>query len=150
MDGFARESPQAEGKGLEAVYLFHRSGRMLGYVARNRSDREAAGQMAALFSTVSNFLSDTIKRGTGHVDSIEYGDVTLIAEVESEVALGVILSGKDNPQVRQRMRDVLRRIRKEYQDVWGSGQATAKDIPRLKERSREIESLLREFLSGGG
>lgn len=150
MDGFARERPQVEGKGLEAVYLFHRTGRMLGYVARKRSDQEAAGQMAALFTTVSNFLADTIKRGGGHVDSIEYGNVTLIAEVEGDVALGVILSGKDNPQVRQRMRDVLRRIRKEYQDVLYTGQAPPEAVSRLKERSRGIESLLREFLSEGG
>lgn len=150
MDGFARERPQVEGKGMEAVYLFHRTGRMLGYVARKRSDQAAAGQMAALFTTVSNFLADTIKRGGGHVDSIEYGNVTLIAEVESEVALGVILSGKDNPQVRQRMRDVLRRIKKEYQDVLYAGQTTPEAMSRLKERTRGIESLLREFLSEGG
>ena len=149
MEGFVKERSEAEVEGMEEIYLFHKGGTMLGYVAR-KEGKGASGksdQMATMFATVGNFLKDTLRKGGGQVDSIEYGKMTLVAEVEGDIALGVILRGKDNPQVRQRMRDILGRIKKEYSEsisILMGGSVEKFGV--AKERLKGLEGLLRESL----
>ncbi len=153
MDGFLRDRPQTMQDQLEEAYLFHKNGMLLGFVSRESGQGEGKeGMMAAMLSTVGKFAGDALKKGSDTVESIEYGNITLIVETEGDIALGVLLSGKDNPQVRQRMRDILGSINKGYgttiQEVLK--QDTFEQMEKAKERLKGLEGLMRRFLREGG
>jgi hypothetical protein len=152
MDGFLRDRPQLMVEQLEEAYLFHKNGILLGYVSREaKTEDDKRGMMATMLTTVGRFSQDALKKGDS-VESIEYGNITIIVEVEGEIALGLILSGKDNPQVRQGMRDVLRNINKHYsqpiREIITGG--SFEEMKAAQQRLKGIEDILRKFLKAGG
>ena len=153
MDGFLRDRPQMLEEQLEEAYLFHKNGMLLGYVSREgRKGGEKEGLMAAMLTTVGKFTQDALKKGSDSVESIEYGNITLIVEAEEDIALGVILSGKDNPTVRQGMRDVLGSINKQYGDIIKEAlfQDSFERMQSAKKKMKGLEALMRKFLREGG
>jgi len=153
MDGFLKDRPQMLREQLEEAYLFHKNGMLLGYVSREgRTGGEKEGLMATMLTTVGKFAQDALKKGSHSVESIEYGNITLIVEAEEDIALGVILSGKDNPQVRQSMRDVLGNINKEYSPSIekASQQDSFEQMQEAKKELKGLEKLMRRFITEGG
>jgi hypothetical protein len=150
MDGFAKEKPEAFDQEIEEAYIFHKDGALLGYSAQREVKRRGkSGMMGAMVSTVGNFSRDAMIKGSDRVEAIEYGNVTLIVEIEEDVALGVILRGKDNPQVRARMRDVLRAVHEKYpkaiqnflaKGAWETRKTTMSHI-------KGLERLLNDFIT---
>jgi hypothetical protein len=116
-----------------------------------KTEDDKRGMMATMLTTVGRFSQDALKKGDS-VESIEYGNITIIVEVEGEIALGLILSGKDNPQVRQGMRDVLRNINKHYsqpiREIITGG--SFEEMKAAQQRLKGIEDILRKFLKAGG
>jgi hypothetical protein len=149
MESFIRDRPRSESEELKEAYLFHKNGALLGYVARiDKGASEKTGMMATMLTTVGKFSQDALRRGGDSVEAIEYGNVTVIVEVEGDIALGVILEGKDNPNVRQRMRDVLRLIHMDYAGAIDAalGTRSADEMQAARQKMKGIESLLRRFL----
>ena len=148
MSGYARERPTELKERVEEVYLFHKQGILIGYQSSEEIEaHDKADLMATMFSAVGDFSSEALLTGSGHLGAIEYGDTTLIMELEKDIALGVLLKGKDNPNVRQRMRDVLGTFHKKYSDVAVS--ILEGDLDRImtsKKREKALEDLLRELL----
>jgi len=144
MAGFAREKPTRFQEEIEEVYLFYKDGALLGHVASKHMDaHEKKGMMATMFAAVKDFAKDALKAGTNHLDSIEYGYTTLLIEVEEDIALGVLLRGRDNPNVRQRMREVLAMVQKDHY------QRIRERVAQEGDEERTIEGLdkiLKEFL----
>jgi len=150
MDGFAREKPEAFEEEIEEAYIFHKDGALLGYAAhRETKKRGKTDMMGAMVSTVANFSRDAMIKGSDRVEAIEYGNVTLIVEIEEDVALGVILRGKDNPQVRGRMRDVLRTVHEDFsravRDYLAKGAWQSPGI--AKGQVKGLERMLSDFIS---
>jgi len=131
MRWFATEKPQAVKEEVEEVYLFNKSGELLGHIEpKGGGKKDVLGDM---ITTVSNFSKDAMIKGKSTVDSIEYGNRTLIMEVTNELGLVVVLKGKDNPNIRQRMRDVLHDIYQKY--------------PGMNSELKGVESLLKQMLT---
>jgi hypothetical protein len=151
MSGFSKEKPPTEKQEVEEVYLFHKDGALLGYVVRQ--DKGAPDgkkdMMVTMFTAVREFSKDALKKGGEHLGAIDYGSTVLIIELEGDIALGVVLRGRDNPQVRQQMRDLLRKVHEDYSDaIKSTVKGDIKDIGKAKERLRGLEALLRGFLKG--
>lgn len=151
MAGLAKEKPPTEEQEVEEVYLFHKGGTLLGYVLRHEKGTQDARKdmMVTMFTAVREFSKDALKKGVDYVGAIDYGFTVLIIEIEQEVALGVILRGKDNPQIRQRMRDTLRKINKGYSEaISAMVKGEMKGPAQAKERLKGLEEMLRDILSG--
>jgi len=141
MHGFARERPPSEVEAIEEIYLFDKGGVLLSSASlRKKNDKKDL--VASMFTAVREFSKDALAKGRVDVDAIEYGERTLIIEVEKDSAVGVVLRGKDNPQVRQRLRDLLRDMDKlKAFSADGRGADGTKGAP--------YDMLLNEFLKGG-
>jgi hypothetical protein len=151
MSGFSGEKPPTEEQEVEEVYLFHRDGTLLGNVLREET-RARVGKkdmMVTMFTAVREFSKDALKKGIDYVGAIDYGSTVLIIEIEGEIALGVILRGRDNPQVRQKMRDLLRKVDEGYSEpIRDMVKGKMEDVTSTKERLKGLEALLRGFLKG--
>jgi len=149
MGGLAKEKPPSEEQEVEEVYLFHKGGTLLGYVLRHEKGAPDGKKdmMVTMFTAVREFSADALKRGHDHLGAVDYGSTVLIIELDEDIALGVVLHGKDNPQIRQKMRDLLHKVRNQY-----SGPINAlikgdpKDLASTKVGMAGLEGLLREFL----
>jgi hypothetical protein len=141
MHGFARERPPSEVEAIEEIYLFDKGGVLLSSASlRKKSDKK--DMVASMFTAVREFSKDALAKGKVDVDAIEYGERTLIIEVEKDSAVGVVLRGKDNPQVRQRLRDLLRDM-----DKLNAFSADGRGVDGTK--GAPYDMLLNEFLKGG-
>jgi hypothetical protein len=144
MAGFASEKPTRFQEEIEEVYLFYKDGTLLGHVASKEMEAHGKkGLMATMFAAVKDFAKDALKAGTQHLDSIEYGYNTLLIEVEEDIALGVLLRGRDNPNVRQRMREVLATVQKDHYLKIRERVAQEGDEERTIEG---LDKVLKEFL----
>jgi hypothetical protein len=148
MAGFAREKPLEMEEKVEEVYLFHMDGHLLGFITRRKDvgAEQKKDMIATMFTAVGEFSKDALRAG-GHMDALEYGDSTLIIEVEGSMALGVMLRGKDNPQVRQRMRDLLGEVQEKYSRVLKAmdGREGPLDID-IDDSFKGVEKPLKKFL----
>jgi len=151
MSGFSREKPPTEKQEVEEMYLFHKDGSLLGYVVRQEKGAPDGKKdmMVTMFTAVREFSKDALKRGGEHLGAIDYGSTVLIIELEGDMALGVVLRGRDNPQLRQQMRDLLRKVLEDYPDAIKTAvKGELKDIGKAKEGLKGLEALLKGFLKG--
>lgn len=148
MAGFSKEKPLLAKEEIEEVYLFHKDGAHLGHAASKEVEEEGKGaMMATMFTAVRDFAKDALRTGGEHVDSIEYGYSTLIVEIEGDIALGLLLRGRDNPTVRQRMREILDAVHKGYDKKIASMlKKGIHEDEAVKAHLEGLEELLTEFL----
>ena len=149
ISGFARERPLVLQVSVEEVYLFHMDGNLLGSARRGKEigDEEKMDMIATMFTAVGEFSKDALRSGVGHMDAIEYGDSTLIIEVEGLIALGVMLKGRDNPEIRQRMRDLLMEVHDAYpKDLADLDRKEGLMVEGLEGRFKGLDKMLRKFL----
>lgn len=148
LSGFAKEKPQtSEGEVLEA-YLFFKDGTLLGFSSKDSNmDIGSKGKVGDVLTTVGSFFKDAVESQSDLVDSIEYGNNTLIVEVERSLGLVVMLKGKDSPSARQFMRDILRTLNDEHwEDV---KQVLAKGVENSSSKDN-IKSILDVLVYDGG
>jgi hypothetical protein len=151
MSGFSREKPPSEKQEIEEVYLFHKGGTLLGYVLRHEKGSQDGKKdmMVTMFTAVREFSADALKRGSDHLGAIDYGSTVLIIELEGDIALGVVLRGRDNPQVRQQMRDLLRKVQAKYSEpIKNTVKGPVKDLGSVRSSFTGLEEMLRGFLKG--
>jgi hypothetical protein len=151
MGGFSREKPPSEEQQVEEVYLFHKGGTLLGYVLRHEKGAHDSKKdmMVTMFTAVREFSADALKRGSDHLGAIDYGSTVLIIELEGDIALGVVLRGRDNPQVRQQMRDLLRKVQSKYSEpIVAIVKGDIKDLGTVRTSFSGLEDMLRGFLKG--
>jgi len=151
MSGLAKEKPPSEEQEVEEVYLFHKGGTLLGYVLRHEkgSSDGKKDMMVTMFTAVREFSADALKRGHDHLGAIDYGSTVLIIELEEDIALGVVLRGKDNSLIRQKMQDLLHKVQTNYSGpIKALIKGDPKDFAKTKEGLGGLEDQLREFLKG--
>ena len=149
MSGLSKEKPPSEKQEVEEVYLFHKGGTLLGYVLRHEKGAHDGKKdmMVTMFTAVREFSADALKRGSDHLGAIDYGSTVLIVELEGDIALGVVLRGRDNPQVRQQMRDLLRKVQAKYSEpIKATIKGPVKDLGTVRSSFDGLEDMLRGFL----
>lgn len=150
MSGFTHEKPPSEEQEVEEVYLFHKDGTLLGNVLRyEKGAHGKKDMMVTMFTAVREFSKDALKRGSDYLGAIDYGTTVLIIELEGDIALGVVLRGRDNPQIRQQMRDLLRKVQTQYSEpIKAMIKGDVKDQPAVRTSFSGLEDMLRGFLKG--
>ena len=118
----ARLQPQ---KAVEEAYLIHQYGLLIahhrGAGAQIQEDSDS-DIFAGMFTAITEYVGDTMDsdnkgRGSTTTDSISYGPSSLAIEKEGHVILAALISGADDLELRQLMRDTLAEIVERYPSV---------------------------------
>lgn len=145
IEGFVQEKPQAVKLIVEEVFLFYKDSSLIEYVSRYEDIKTNKGDMGNMITTVSNFFRDSAFQEGEVVESIEYGENTLIIEVTRELGLVVMLKGRDSPEIRQSMRDTLWSVRDKYlKDIKAMKQTGQTAL--YKQRLKGLDILLRRLM----
>ncbi len=150
MEGFRQQRVQRIRSMPEDVYLFYKDGTLLNHTSKYRSSMDPESDtLGAMITTITNFFNDAMRKGGDVVDSIEYGDKTMVVEVTRTMGLVVMLKGRDSPELRQRMRDLLWNIRTASgPEVEAALGGKSSDIERARAILGRSDSDFRRFLDG--
>jgi hypothetical protein len=120
MDSFAMREGLAQKKEVvDELFLVHIDGRLLAHVARKveggpkgKDSDIVAGMLVAIRDYVSEGLRSG--RGATALDSVKYGDYSLIIETEGKAVLAAVVKGPGSPELRQHLQDQLKLINKRH------------------------------------
>ncbi len=109
---------KARGYRIEAAFLTHEDGTLLGSRVRPGEPALDGDRFGATLDVIQNFMRSSFPRLEGKwLRSVSQGDDTLVIERGSHTCLTLVLQGKENDQLRRLMRDALRRYEKANAEV---------------------------------
>jgi len=117
MDSFAeREKMGLMKENIDEIFLVHFDGRLLVHVekkidgaAKGKDKDIVAGMLVAIREYVKEGLRSGATKGTV-LDSIRYGNYSLVIETESKLVLAAVVKGPGSPELRQDLQDQLKLI----------------------------------------
>jgi len=118
----ARILPQ---KAVEEAFLIHKYGLLIAHyreLERGPQDDSDSDIFAGMFTAITEYVGETMEdeersAPSSTTDAISYGPTSLVMEKEGHVVLAVMISGADDLELRQLMRDTLADIVERYPSV---------------------------------
>ena len=139
----ARRMPE---KDVEEVYIIHKHGLLVSRYKKVSTEEEEDDSdiFAGMFTALTEFVQETMKKGeegASTTDAIDYGPATMAIERDQNIVMASLITGADDLELRQLMRDTLAEINQTWGDVltteWDG------DLDAVK----GIEKVLRDFVS---
>jgi hypothetical protein len=152
MDSFyAREPSLHTAPQIKELFLIHYDGRPLVHERTSLDDEDDSDVgkdkdiMAGMLVAIQGYVEEGLKggsKGRTSLDTVKYGDYSLIIETEEYLVLAAVIKGTDNPELRQGMRDLLTLLRKKYEPVlkrWDG------DLDKTAGAEKDLRSFLAEM-----
>jgi hypothetical protein len=117
MDSFAeREKKGLTKEKVDEVFLVHFDGRLLVHVEK-KVEGKGKGKdkdiVAGMLVAIRDYVKEGLRSGSGKgtvLDSIRYGNYSLVIETESKLVLAAVVKGPGSPELRQDLQDQLKLI----------------------------------------
>ena len=113
----AREKPVSPKEAVEEMFLIHLDGRLIAHVGKSKEKRASDADrdiVAGMLVAIKDYVQEGLTRQKTSLDSIKYGDYSLIIETEETLVLAAVVKGMGTPELRQRMRDEIVQLRKMF------------------------------------
>jgi hypothetical protein len=63
--------------------------------------------MAGMLTAIQNFIKEGLKKKTGTLNIVKYGDLWILIEKYADLIMALVIEGKEKEELREAMRDVL-------------------------------------------
>jgi hypothetical protein len=140
------EASRIPEKNVEEVYIIHKHGLLIShYKSETReADEDDSDVFAGMFTAITEFVQETMKKGEEGgktTDTIDYGPATMAIERDQNVLMAALITGVDDLELRQLMRDTLAEINEKWKN------SLTADWNGDLDAVRGIEKVLREFVA---
>jgi len=143
-----RAAPQEEEPGppsVEEVYVVFHDGRLILHEALGGHREVDEMSLSSLLTAVQNFIKDSFRNEKGDLGKLEFGKLKMVLEHGRLIYIAVVLSGREPPDLRPRMRRLIEDIEASRFDPSGLWDGNMSDFEDL---APEIRGLLGP--GGGG
>jgi len=140
----ARSFPEKE---VDEVYIIHKHGLLVSRYKQSTKDGEEESDsdiFAGMFTALTEFVQETMKKGEEGgrtTDAIDYGPATMAIERENNIVMAALITGADDLELRQLMRDTLAEVNERWSSELGANWDG--DLDAVK----GIEKVLKEFVA---
>jgi len=104
MSSFPRKKLEFDAPRIQELFLILSDGRLVAHAGSLEEEKEI---VAGMLTAIRGFARDGLKSGHKDIDTVKYGDYTLIMESEGKVLLAALVRGPETTAVRVRLRDCL-------------------------------------------
>lgn len=127
MDSYSAREREVTGEAeVHELFLIKTDGRPMVHIRTKLADKASPHPekdkdiMAGMLIAIHDYVQEGLKGGTSgrtSLDTIKYGDYSLLIETEERLVLALVVRGPDDPHLRQGMRDQLTLLKKRYGDI---------------------------------
>ncbi len=128
----AGTAASSEGYALEDIFLIHTDGRLIVHNAYSEAERVDEQIMSSMLAAITAVITDSLRR-EGALESMRYGEYTILFHQETNFALAVVIRGKETDRLRADLAEIGRSVGRDYGgvlDPWDGQTATFKGVPR--------------------
>ncbi len=133
--------PTVESFRLEDIFLISTDGRLIAHKAYSDADRVDEQIVSGMLTAITAALTDSLRR-EGALESMRYGEYTVLFHTEVGFALAVVIQGKETSEIRGDIEGIGRAIARDYGGVlqpWDGDLGTFTGVTRyfapLEQRS---------------
>lgn len=137
---------------VEEAYLIHKFGLLVGHyrpeAKENDEDASDTDIFAGMLTAITEYVGDAMKTSedsSGSMDTVSYGQSSLVMEKEGAVVLAALISGTDDLELRQLMRDTLAELTEKHPEIttdeWDGNLHGLEDVEKILKRfARQIKN----------
>jgi hypothetical protein len=89
---------------IQELFLVLSDGRLVAHAGSLQEEKEL---VAGMLTAIRGFAQDSLIKGQKELDTVKYGDYTLVMESEGKLLLAALVLGPETSSVRVRLRDCL-------------------------------------------
>jgi hypothetical protein len=123
---------------IEDVFLVYYNGTLITHVTKRLKGIDSDVLMGML-TAIQDFVMDSFKKEKeGMLNKLHYGNLTILIEHDEFAYLAVVLSGKEHPKLRKRMKLAIATIHKKYRNIlryWDDDVTKFKDVDKIIEHT---------------
>jgi hypothetical protein len=135
--GPAAPPEEPAGMVMEEVYVVFHDGRLILHQARRDTQEVDEMSLSSLLTAVQTFIKESFRYETGGLGKLEFGNLKMVLEHGRLIYIAAVLSGREPPELRQRMRRLIEdieRTRFDSSGLWDGNMSAFEDLqPRIQE-----------------
>jgi hypothetical protein len=89
---------------IQELFLILSDGRLVAHAGQLGEEMEL---VAGMLTAIRGFVKEGLKGGKRELDTVKYGDYTLMMESEEKIVLAALVKGPETTDIRVRLRDTL-------------------------------------------
>ena len=130
----AKAAPEEEDTGgteMEEVYVVFHDGRLIFHAAPNPRESRDEMSLSSLLTAVQEFIKDSFKSESAGLGKLEFGRRKMVLEHGRLIYIAAVLTGREPPGLRARMRELLTHIENERFDksgIWDGNISELEDL----------------------
>jgi len=116
---------------MEEVYVVFHDGRLILHQARRDHSEVDELSLSSLLTAVQNFIKESFRYETGGLGKLEFGKLKMVLEHGRLIYIAAVLSGREPPELRQRLRrliDDIERDRFDSSGLWDGNMSSFEDL----------------------
>ena len=129
--GRAKPADEPAGTVMEEVYVVFHDGRLILHKASREHLEVDEMSLSSLLTAVQNFIKDSFRYETGGLGKLEFGRLKMVLEHGRLLYIAAVLSGREPPKLRERMRDLIgdiERTRFDSSGLWDGNMSAFEDF----------------------
>jgi hypothetical protein len=116
---------------MEEVYIVFNDGRLVLHQARAGRREVDELSLSSLLTAVQNFIKESFRYETGGLGKLEFGNLKMVLEHGRLIYIAAVLSGREPPELRPRLRRLIEELEKSRFDrsgVWDGNMSAFEDL----------------------
>ena len=139
--GPAPPSEEPAGTVMEEVYVVFHDGRLILHEARRDTQEVDELSLSSLLTAVQNFIKESFRYETGGLGKLEFGKLKMVLEHGRLIYIAAVLSGREPPELRGRLRRLIEDIERTRFDSSGLWDGNMTDFEDLMPEVRSLFDL---------
>ena len=129
--GPAAPPEEPPGTVMEEVYVVFHDGRLILHEARRGRQEVDELSLSSLLTAVQNFIKESFRHETGGLGKLEFGKLKMVLEHGRLIYMAAVLSGREPPELRPRLRRLIEDIERNRFDasgLWDGNMSSFEDL----------------------
>lgn len=129
--GPAAPPEEPAGTVMEEVYVVFNDGRLVLHEARRDRREVDELSLSSLLTAVQNFIKESFRYETGGLGKLEFGNLKMVLEHGRLIYIAAVLSGREPPELRPRLRRLIEDIERDRFDasgLWDGNMSAFEDL----------------------